>query len=60
MICSACGLVYLDPQPRQAVRERYLADYDLAEHFAPWEGRKRVRTDAAGKVARGLAGGSGR
>ena len=42
MRCSNCSLVYLDPQPRQAVQDRYLTKYDLAEHFQAWEQRKRV------------------
>jgi SAM-dependent methyltransferase len=40
--CEACGLVYSSPQPRAAVRERYLRDYDLAEHFDEWSTRKKV------------------
>jgi SAM-dependent methyltransferase len=40
--CLECGLVFSDPQPRERVREKYLAGYDLAAHFAPMGARKRV------------------
>jgi glycosyltransferase involved in cell wall biosynthesis/2-polyprenyl-3-methyl-5-hydroxy-6-metoxy-1,4-benzoquinol methylase len=40
--CSACDLVYSNPQPIARVRERYLREYDLAAHFGEVEERKRV------------------
>ncbi len=40
--CSACGLVYSDPQPRGLVAEKYTQTYDLAAHFGEWEERKTV------------------
>lgn len=40
--CAQCGLRHSDPQPRGEVEEKYLREYDLAEHFGAWEDRKRV------------------
>lgn len=40
--CADCGLVFVDPQPREPVYELYTAQYDLAEHFAQHESRKRI------------------
>jgi SAM-dependent methyltransferase len=39
--CPACTLVYSHPQPRERVREKYIGQYDLAEHFGALEPRKR-------------------
>lgn len=41
--CARCGLVYSDPQPRERVLEKYEQEYDLAAHFGPLAGRKRVQ-----------------
>ena len=41
-LCERCGLGYSDPQPRDAVQQRYLVDYDLAQHFGAHEHRKGV------------------
>lgn len=41
-LCERCGLGYSDPQPRDAVAQRYLVDYDLAAHFGAHEHRKGV------------------
>lgn len=38
--CLDCGLVYSNPQPRDRVLEKYLKEYDLAEHFGDYEARK--------------------
>jgi 2-polyprenyl-3-methyl-5-hydroxy-6-metoxy-1,4-benzoquinol methylase len=38
--CTACGLVFLDPQPRAEVEQRYRESYDLAAHFGARERRK--------------------
>jgi SAM-dependent methyltransferase len=43
--CTACELIYSNPQPIASVRERYLCDYDLAEHFAEVNERKSVLFD---------------
>lgn len=40
--CKRCDLVYSDPQPRRTVDYRYESEYDLADHFAEREPRKRV------------------
>jgi 2-polyprenyl-3-methyl-5-hydroxy-6-metoxy-1,4-benzoquinol methylase len=40
--CPQCTLVYTNPQPRGAVRARYLQEYDLAAHFAPFSQRKKA------------------
>lgn len=40
--CLDCHLVYSDPQPRERVREKYLHEYNLAEHFGQFTQRKRV------------------
>ena len=40
--CTACGLVYADPQHRKAVDERYEHEYDLDAHFTAYEQRKAV------------------
>jgi 2-polyprenyl-3-methyl-5-hydroxy-6-metoxy-1,4-benzoquinol methylase len=40
--CPDCTLVYSDPQPVEAVRVRYLEEYDLAAHFDRSGARKRV------------------
>ncbi len=40
--CAQCDLVFVDPPPRERVREKYVEDYDLAEHFGPLATRKRV------------------
>jgi 2-polyprenyl-3-methyl-5-hydroxy-6-metoxy-1,4-benzoquinol methylase len=40
--CRRCGLVYADPQHREVVDRRYNYEYDLAEHFAGFETRKRI------------------
>lgn len=40
--CARCDLVYTDPQPRETVDVRYLAEYDLADYFAPKQARKSV------------------
>ncbi len=45
MRCLACELIYSDPQPVKRVRERYLREYDLADHFGEVEARKRVLFD---------------
>jgi SAM-dependent methyltransferase len=53
----SCGLVYVDPQPRRRVREKYLRDYDLASHFGDVADRKRVlferRLPRLGRPAQG-------
>jgi SAM-dependent methyltransferase len=41
-LCEDCGLGYCDPQAREAVRQRYLREHDLAAHFAAHEARKRA------------------
>jgi SAM-dependent methyltransferase len=41
-VCSACALVYSDPQPRGIVARRYLEEYDLAAHFHALGRRKKV------------------
>jgi 2-polyprenyl-3-methyl-5-hydroxy-6-metoxy-1,4-benzoquinol methylase len=38
--CTACGLVFSDPQPREEVERRYRETYDLAAHFGAREPRK--------------------
>jgi SAM-dependent methyltransferase len=43
--CNQCTLIYSSPPPIAAVREKYLAEYDLAAHFAEWEPRKRLLYD---------------
>lgn len=43
--CGGCTLVYSWPQPIAAVTEKYLEQYDLAEHFSGWEPRKKVLYD---------------
>jgi 2-polyprenyl-3-methyl-5-hydroxy-6-metoxy-1,4-benzoquinol methylase len=40
--CASCTLVYSNPQPVEAVRTRYLEEYDLAAHFDRSGERKRV------------------
>jgi 2-polyprenyl-3-methyl-5-hydroxy-6-metoxy-1,4-benzoquinol methylase len=40
--CTACGLVFSDPQPREEVERRYRETYDLAAHFGAREPRKTV------------------
>ena len=40
--CTGCGLVFLDPQPRDEVEQRYRESYDLAAHFGAREQRKTV------------------
>jgi 2-polyprenyl-3-methyl-5-hydroxy-6-metoxy-1,4-benzoquinol methylase len=40
--CGHCDLVFVDPQPRERVRAKYTAEYDLANHFGAWAHRKRV------------------
>lgn len=44
-LCNGCGVGYSDPQPREAVEQRYLSQYDLAEHFGALENRKSVLTE---------------
>jgi len=43
--CTHCTLVYSHPLPVAAVRAKYVEQYDLADHFADWEPRKRVLYD---------------
>lgn len=43
--CGSCTLVYSDPQPQGLVADKYLNQYDLAEHFGAREGRKAVLYD---------------
>jgi 2-polyprenyl-3-methyl-5-hydroxy-6-metoxy-1,4-benzoquinol methylase len=40
--CAACDVVFLYPQPRDRVHRKYVEEYDLATHFAPWARRKRL------------------
>jgi 2-polyprenyl-3-methyl-5-hydroxy-6-metoxy-1,4-benzoquinol methylase len=40
--CNDCELIYTDPQPRAEVLEKYVVDYNLADHFGAREDRKRV------------------
>jgi SAM-dependent methyltransferase len=40
--CATCDLVFLNPQPRDRVREKYVLDYDLAAHFDRHRHRKRA------------------
>jgi 2-polyprenyl-3-methyl-5-hydroxy-6-metoxy-1,4-benzoquinol methylase len=40
--CKMCGVVFLNPQPRQRVLEKYQAEYDLAAHFQARADRKRM------------------
>jgi 2-polyprenyl-3-methyl-5-hydroxy-6-metoxy-1,4-benzoquinol methylase len=40
--CTACGLVFSDPQPREEVEQRYRETYDLAAHFGAREPRKTI------------------
>jgi SAM-dependent methyltransferase len=40
--CSVCGLLFLNPQPLERVRHKYLYELDLAEHFRTRAARKRV------------------
>ena len=55
--CLECGLVYSNPQPRQAVYDKYVGSYDLATYFGALESRKRVlferRLDAIGPPTAG-------
>ena len=44
-VCARCGLGYSDPQPREFVEQRYLHEYDLAEHFGDLEARKAALID---------------
>ncbi len=48
--CGACTLVYVSPPPRERVRQKYVGEYDLAEHFGAMAGRKRVLYE--GRLAR--------
>jgi SAM-dependent methyltransferase len=38
--CTACGVVFSDPQPREEVERLYRETYDLAAHFGAREPRK--------------------
>ena len=40
--CNGCDLVFSHPQPRARVLEKYLEEYDLAEHFGDWSARKKI------------------
>jgi SAM-dependent methyltransferase len=40
--CSVCGLLFLNPQPVERVRHKYVYELDLAEHFGAKAARKRV------------------
>jgi SAM-dependent methyltransferase len=40
--CVRCGLVYTNPQNADRVLERYLNQYDLAQHFGELSARKRI------------------
>src|SRR6202011_771526 len=40
--CDACGLLFLNPQPTERVRHKYIHEIDLAEYFGARAARKRV------------------
>lgn len=40
--CTRCSLTYTDPQHEDRVLDRYLGEYDLAQHFGELSARKRV------------------